>query len=76
MKVIAKKRTEAEIMRDLLDVFCGLSPEVLTCDGEASNDYVVETSKKLFARLAVLEAELGRKVTETEVYRYDMKRFK
>jgi hypothetical protein len=71
--MLKTKRTEAEIMRDLLDVFCGLSPENLTCDGEASNAHVVATSKKLFKRLAELETELGRKVDESEVYRYDMK---
>lgn len=68
------KRTEDEIMHDLLNVFCGLSPENLTCDGEASNDHVVSQSRKLFAQLAVLEKELGRKVDESEVYRWEYKK--
>lgn len=74
--LIKRKRTEDEIMKDLLNVFCGLEPESLTCDGEASNEHVVETSKKLFAELAVLEKELGRKVEADEVFRYSMKHFR
>ena len=70
------KRTKDEIMQDLLEVFCGLSPENLTCDGECSNTEVVERSRKLFTRLAVLEKELGRKVDESEVYKWEMKNIK
>ena len=62
------KRSEDDILIDILDCYCGLSPENLCCDGEAS---VAETNrryKKLVARLRVLREELGRDITEGEVY--------
>ena len=67
------KRTEDEIMADLLDVFCGLSPENLSADGMNSDTTIRKISARLFKELAVLEKELGRKVDESEVYRYALK---
>jgi hypothetical protein len=68
------KRTKDEIFHDLLEVFLGLEPERLTCNGECTNAEVVERSRILFTKLAKLEKELGHKVDEDEVYKWDMKR--
>ncbi len=67
-------RPEAEIMSDILEVYNGLSPENLSCDGMASNTEIKKRSKVLFTELARLEAELGRKVSDSEAYQYEMKR--
>ena len=61
-----------QIMMAIGNIYSALSPENLTCDGEASNEHVVNTSRKLFSELATLEEELGRKVDETEANRYWM----
>lgn len=61
-------RPEATIMRDILDCYCGLSPENLWCDGEATATQAKRTASRLNARLKTLFKELGRKVTEEEAY--------
>ena len=70
--VAAPKRNEREIMRDLLNAYAGLSPENLTCDGEIRGSAVVARAKALRARIAKLQTELGRKVSEDECWRWSM----
>lgn len=67
-------RTEDEIMKDILGVYCRLSPENLTCDGEASRSWVRQHERELNAQLRTLEKELGRNMDESEAIRWDMKR--
>lgn len=67
--VLSPKRSEKEILKDLLGVFCSLSPENLTCDGELPRSEVNRRSAKLNAEKRKLFAELGREVDESEVYR-------
>jgi hypothetical protein len=63
------KRSEAEIMKDILDVYCGLSPENLSCDGELPISQVRRRYAALNRQLRSLEAELGRRVSESEAYK-------
>lgn len=62
------KRTDAEIIEDLRDVECDLSPENLTCDGEASADWVRRRQADLMRHKRALIAELGRQPTDDELY--------
>lgn len=62
------KRPDAEIMRDILDAYCSLSPENLSCDGECSRSEVNRRAASLRADLRRLFAEIGREVTESEAY--------
>ena len=62
------KRPEREIMREVAGIYCDLSPENLTCDGEASPAWVRSRSRQLNARLAACFKELGRRVDESECY--------
>jgi len=62
------KRPDAEILRDIDGVYGELSPENLTCDGEASPAWVRRRAASLRARLRELEAEIGRKVSEEELW--------
>lgn len=66
--IYMSKRTDKEIIADLQDVECALSPENLSCDGEASVSYVRQKSKELMAKRKALVAELGREPTDAEVY--------
>lgn len=63
------KRPEREILRDIDSVYCQLSPENLTCDGEASAAHILRMSVHLNRRLRDLFDELGRKVDEIECWR-------
>jgi hypothetical protein len=62
------KRNEAVIINDIRTVYCQLSPECLTCDGELSMEDVERQYKKLNSKLDVLFHELGRKMTEHEAF--------
>lgn len=50
-----------------------LSPEWLTCDGELSPARVAQKRAGLMAQWARLEAQVGRKVTEEEVWGWSKK---
>ena len=67
-KGTAPKRTEQEILDELRKVHCALSPENLTCDGELSRSAVRAKEAVLHAQLIRLEAELGRKPTDEEIW--------
>ena len=63
------KRTESEILSQLMSVFGGLSPENLTCDGEASRTHIRAASARLNRAKKALCKELGRTPSEDECYR-------
>jgi hypothetical protein len=62
------KRDQSEIMKDILSVYCGLSPENLSCDGELSRSQVAARAKVLNTKLNNLFREIGRTVSETEAW--------
>lgn len=69
------KRTEDEIMQEILECYCHLSPENLSCDGELSIAQTRRRYRQLQTRLGQLFSELGRTVTEGEAYAWsDQKR--
>ena len=61
-------RTKAEIIKDLQDNDCALSPENLTCDGELAPHLVMVRRRQLLKERAVLVKELGREPTTAELY--------
>lgn len=62
------KRPEVEILRDLCNVECGLSPENLSCDGELSRYQTQRRYNKLMAEKRALIKELGRTPTDSEIW--------
>jgi hypothetical protein len=62
------QRTEQDLMKEILDCYAGLSPENLSCDGEASRAHIARRSHELNGRLNAAFKELGRRVTEIEAY--------
>jgi len=67
----AGRRSEAEIMGDIGTCFNNLSPENLTCDGEASRAHVRARSTELNRPLRHLFNEFGRVVSESECYEWE-----
>ena len=63
-------RSQEELMRAIDIVYCGLSPENLTCDGELSRTASMHRYRSLKRQLRTLFAEIGREVSEGECYRY------
>jgi len=63
------KRSEAEIMKDIRNVYCSLSPENLFCDGELPRNQAQAKARRLNAKLKDLFKELGREVDECEAYK-------
>jgi len=63
------KRSDSVILADIVGCYGDLSPESLTCDGELSRTQVNIKRARLNARLGLLFAEIGRKVSEDEAYR-------
>lgn len=66
--VVTTKRPESDILKDIQSVYNGLSPENLWMDGEATRTQANARAAALRARLRLLEAEIGRKVSESEAY--------
>ena len=64
------KRTEAEIIEEIQDVECRLSPENLAGDGENTQTWIKKEGTRLRALRAKLVAELGREPTCMEIYGY------
>ena len=64
--------TERSLHARFLDLCCEMSPENVCCDGEAPASYVRKRIRELKAQWEALEAELGRSVTEEEVWRAQM----
>ena len=61
-------RSKKEIMSDICDTYCSLSPENLTCDGELPLAQVNKEYSKLQKTLRSLFRELGKEVSEMEAY--------
>lgn len=66
--------TEAEIMNWFGRLTSELSPENLCCDGELSASAVRSKKRELDQAWHWLEQKLGRRMTEDEVYQYEMRR--
>lgn len=60
------KRSSDEIMRDIMGVYCGLSPENLFMDGEISHSQGMRRAVGIRSRMRDLFQEIGRSVSETE----------
>tara|TARA_Y100000310_G_scaffold209423_1_gene210029 strand:- start:4538 stop:4993 length:456 start_codon:yes stop_codon:yes gene_type:complete len=69
-KKAASGKTTEELMRAIDIVYCALSPENLTCDGELSRTASMHRYRSLKRQLRALFAEIGREVSEGECYRY------
>ena len=64
----APSRPEMDILKDISNVYCGLSPENLYCDGEISHSAAMVKARHLNAKLKTLFKELGREVSEYEAW--------
>jgi hypothetical protein len=62
------KRAESAIMADILNCYCELSPENLSCDGELSRTQTVNRARAIRVRLVNLFGEMGRHVTEDAAF--------
>lgn len=62
------KRSDDAIMREIDACYSMLEPENLTCDGELRGSAVITKARRIRARLAELQAELGRKVSEDDCW--------
>lgn len=63
---------ERSILSRLSQIECELSPENLSCDGEAPRYYVREKASRLNAEKRALIAALGRTPTDREIYNAGM----
>jgi hypothetical protein len=63
---------EAEIMREIANCYCALSPENLTCDGELSMSQVRARRIEIVQSLKRLFVQLGRTVDEAESFQWEM----
>jgi len=68
------KMTETQYQQ-FLGMSSELSPENLHCDGEISNADASRKYRDIMKRWHKLEKEVGRKVTEDEVWQIQMKRY-
>ena len=63
-----QKRSEKELMKAIRDIYCQLSPENLSCDGELPMAQVRRREAALNRELRECFRELGLTVSETEAY--------
>lgn len=61
-------RSETTIIEEILNVDCALSPENLSCDGEASASYIKKRRAELNKERAKLVRELGREPSHDELW--------
>jgi len=61
------------LQKQFLDLACRLSPENLSCDGMLNKTQVVKRYNQINSEWAKLEKEAGRKVTEDEVWGWNLK---
>ena len=62
------RRAEDVIMKDIVNAYGDLSPENLTCDGELTRAQAAARRTAVHRRLADLQKELGRRVSEDEAW--------
>jgi hypothetical protein len=60
-----------EIHERFINLACDLSPENLSCDGEASQSYITQKIGRINREWKALEKQIGRTVTEDEVWAID-----
>lgn len=65
------KRSDDAIMRDISNCYGMLSPENLTCDGELRGSALITKARRIRAKLADLQTELGRRVTEDQCWMWE-----
>jgi len=65
-------KKEAHIMEKFVSLVSRLSPENLHCDGEISRAEAQRRYRAIMREWIALEKELGRKMTEEEVYTWEM----
>lgn len=68
----AFENSDESIWAELINLVSALSPENLSCDGEASASYIRSKRAEINKKWAVCEKRLGRKVTEDEVWQHHM----
>ena len=61
---------EKEIMEKFVDLACRLSPENLSCDGEAPRSYINRKLRQIKQEWRELEMKLGKSMSETEVWNW------
>lgn len=61
-------RNKEEIMEEFLQLACALSPENLTCDGEASEKDIQTNLKSIQKAWKELEEEIGYPITEEDTW--------
>jgi hypothetical protein len=69
-KVVLKFTAEDELMNKINQVYCNLSPENLTCDGELCRSQVIARKKAYEKELKLLFKQLGREVSEEESWNW------
>lgn len=62
-------RTEAEVLTQIRQLYCSLSPENLNCDGEISRSQAARRATTFRDMLRGCFRELGRTVSEEEAFR-------
>ncbi len=67
-------RSEKEILNDFAGLACRLSPENLCCDGEISRAEVNRRLRQIQKEWKALEKELGRVVSEDQVWDFMLKK--
>lgn len=63
------KRSEVVIIKEIGNVYCELSPENLTHDGELPDYLVDREERRLTKKLQGLFVELGREIDEEQAWR-------
>jgi len=61
-------REDNLIMEAIFQIYCNLSPENLTCDGELPMSRVRQKASELHRKLKYLTAALGQEVSEEDAY--------
>lgn len=69
-------RNKEEIMEEFLQLACALSPENLTCDGEASQKDIQANLKSIKKAWNELEEEIGYPVTEDDTWTWHRNQMK
>ena len=70
---VAPRRADDVVMRDIVNAYSDLSPENLTCDGELRGRAVATRRAAINRRLADLQSELGRRVSEDQAWAWYMR---
>lgn len=69
-------RNKNEIMEEFLELACALSPENLTCDGEASQEDIQANLKYIQKVWKELEDEIAHPVTEDDAWSWHQNQIK